>query len=226
MHKLLVVCPTRQRTERCKVMYESAKETALVSDFIFCVDEDDPCIGQYISFFEWNKIDFMISPRKTTTELFNNTFILYPNYEFYCLTNDDFVFRTPGWDETLCQKGKICYGNDLLGGQALPTCPVIDGDLVRALGWLQMPGISYMYGDTVWKMIGEKLKNLKYFPDVIIEHCHWMNHKAEIDDVYKTTNSARVYESDEKAYRKWRNEEMEKDIEKIRNQNTQVSTIR
>jgi hypothetical protein len=216
MNKLLVICPTRQRPELCQRMYLTAKATSSQADFFFCVDEDDPTIQQYLDFFKEKQIDYSIGTRGPTTLLFNIAFAAKRDYEFYCLSNDDFVFRTPAWDTYLCRKGKICYGNDLLGGEALPTCPVIDGDIVRALGWLQLPTLSYMYGDTSWKMIGIKLNALKYFPQVIIEHMHWMNKKADIDDIYKTTNSARIYESDEKAYRKWHREDLEEDIRKIK----------
>lgn len=219
MNKLLVVCPTRGRVKQCERMICSAKNTSTSADFIFYYDDNDPKWREYLYLFSsWEKpgVRHIMGTRRTTTELINLAFIAHPDYDFYCITNDDFVFQTHGWDETLCRKGKICYGNDLCAGDGMPTCPVIDGDIVRAVGWLQLPGLRYMYGDAVWKMIGLKLGIIKYIPQVIIEHYHWLNKKAEIDDVYKTTNSPETYKADEEVYRIWHKEKLEEDTAKIR----------
>jgi hypothetical protein len=219
MRRLLAVCPTRGRLKRCEEMICSAKNTSSIADFVFYIDKDDPQWRNYmylLSSYEKPGVNFFIGERKTTTELYNQAFNSFPDYEFYCLTNDDFIFRTYGWDKTLCERGKISYGNDLLGGINLPTCPVIDGDIIRSIGWLQMPLLNYMYGDSVWKVIGLKLGILRYVPSVVIEHNHWINRKAEMDDVYKNTNSAETYHKDEKAFKQWNREMSESDCSKIR----------
>lgn len=215
-NKLLAISPTRQRPQQCKRMYESFKETSVQSDIIFCADLDDPTLKEYEDCLKDSFTLIHIWERRTTTELYNQVFKDYPDYEFYCETADDYVFRTPGWDEKLCQKGKICYGNDLLAGASMPTCPVIDGDIVRALGWLQMPTLQHLYPDNVWKTIGMRLGILQYFPEVIIEHFHWMNHKSEVDDVYKKSNSAEMYKKDAEAFEQWKRESLESDLQKIR----------
>ena len=60
---------------------------------------------------------------------------------------------------------------------------MIDGDIVRSLGWLQLPTLSKYCGDTVWNFIGKQCGILNYCPDVIIEH-HW--NESQVDsDIHK-----------------------------------------
>lgn len=106
----------------------------------------------------------------TVTEVFNKMFNKYPDFDFYHMTNDDCVYQTKDWDLKLCHKGKISYGDDLFQRQNLCTFPMIDGDIVRAVGWLQMPTLERYYGDSVWKFIGQQCNNLNYVPEVVIKH--------------------------------------------------------
>lgn len=114
------------------------------------------------------------------TDIFNRTFSAHPDYNFYMMLNDDILFKTENWDIKLANKGKISYGNDLLQGENLCTFPMIDGDIVRSLGWLQMPTLNRYCGDCVWKFIGKQLNILSYHPDVIIEHL-WEGADATIN---------------------------------------------
>lgn len=104
------------------------------------------------------------------TYLFNRAFLDNPDYDYYFMANDDIIFKTNHWDKILANKNSISYGDDLLQSRNLCTFPMIDGDIVRALGWLQMPTLNRYCGDIVWKFIGENLNLLKYYPNVIIEH--------------------------------------------------------
>lgn len=104
------------------------------------------------------------------TKIFNDIFNKNPDFDYYFMANDDIMFRTLEWDKILAKKGRISYGNDTVQGYNLCTFPMIDGDIVRALGWLQLPTLHRYCGDTVWKFIGDNLGILDYYSDVIIEH--------------------------------------------------------
>jgi len=107
---------------------------------------------------------------KSITSIFNEEFEKHPDYDFYFMANDDILFETPLWDLKLANKCKISYGDDGFQGENLCTFPMIDGDIVRALGWLQMPLLKRYSGDVVWKYIGERCGILNYCKDVIITH--------------------------------------------------------
>jgi hypothetical protein len=166
--------------------------------------------------FHNHDIIFVRDKHKNTTECFNSVFNKNPDYDFYHTTNDDVIYRSAGWDLMLANKNRISYANDLCQNHDICTFPMIDGRIVRALGWLQMPKLQFMCGDLVWKTIGNKLNILKYFPEIIIEHLHWSNNKREVDSVTKNVNSTEIMRADNIAFRQWLHNDMEKDIGKIK----------
>lgn len=119
---------------------------------------------------------------KPVTQVFNDAFNKYPDFDYYFMANDDIIFQTKDWDvilaNTIIEPG-ISYGNDLFQGENLCTFPMIHGDIVRALGWLQMPTLNRYCGDVVWKFLGQQSKCLKYVPEVIIEH-KWEGGDAKV----------------------------------------------
>lgn len=122
-------------------------------------------------------IDYEI---KSITKIFNDVFNANPDYDFYFMANDDIIFETPLWDISLTNKGKISYGSDGIQNNNLCTFPMIDGDIVRALGWLQMPTLNRYCGDTIWNFIGRQCGIIKYFPDVKITH-KWEESQVDKD---------------------------------------------
>ena len=155
------------------------------------------------------------SETETTTTAINKAFRDNPDYDFFHVTNDDVIYQTIGWDKILTSKPGINYASDLFQNENHPTFPMISGDIVRALGWLQCPAVEYLYGDTAWKLIGDRIGCLNYFPDVIIEHKHFLktNHT---DMVYAKTNSQEQYQKDQAGFFKWISCDSNNDIEKIK----------
>lgn len=143
--KILTVCPTIH-FDKFRVMYNSWELTRS------------------------KESELRVSSNIGVTDSINQIFHENPNYDFYHITNDDVEYKTPLWDLKLAQKGKISYGNDGFQGSNLCTFPMIDGNIVRALGWLQLPTLDRYAGDVVWKFIGESCKCLQYVPEVEITH--------------------------------------------------------
>ena len=56
--------------------------------------------------------------------------------------------------------------------KGFPIISGIDGDIVRALGWLQLPILRHSGGDNVWYWIGRRLGIAHIDEDI-----HW-NHKS------------------------------------------------
>lgn len=196
MNRILVVCPTI-REEKVKIMLESIYATAEDID-VLCLTE----VG-------------------SITQIMNRAFNENPDYEFYHITNDDFIYQTQGWDKVFMAKIQdkpgICYGNDLYMGANLPVAPFISGDIIRALGWLQMETLEHLCGDMVWKLIGDCLGRLYYFKDIIIEHVHpFASTSNETDEVYLKTNSPQMFLKDNDSFKDWVHHQSQKDIEKIR----------
>ena len=221
--KLLVVVPTIHRAEKCKEFLTSLNETKQLETEVFLgVDQEDLQFQQYINLSK--KFDFHLgvfsgdSPTKIM-----NTVIEEKNFEdveYFMPCNDDFIFKTPGWDKQLIEEiekhGKgIAYGNDLLQGENLPTTSIISGSIVRKIGWLQLPTLQCLYGDNVWQVIGQGAGCLFYRGDVIIEHQHPAA-GFEVDKTAETTNSEENYKKDREEFVKWLTTTAHTDIAKVR----------
>ena len=156
--KILAICPITNN-DKSKDMFHSFRETkSKDTDIVFRLEG-------------------------TVTEAFNTMFINHPDYDFYFMANDDILFKTKNWDLKLANKGKISWGSDGIQNENLPCFPMIDGDIVRALGWLQMSTLNKYCGDVVWNVIGKQLDILNYCPEVKIEHL-W--HESQVDmDIHK-----------------------------------------
>lgn len=218
--QILVLCPSRSRPKQCLTMVESFNATAKRSSLRLLLDMDDPCLEEYRATVGGKVGNMIIDFQKPITELINQSWNCGASYKWLSVTNDDFVYKTDGWDEelikTLDGRPGIVYGNDLLQGRNLPTTSVISREIVEALGWLQMPGLTHLFGDNVWKHLGEKAGCLFYRPNVIIEHRHWNSGKVQIDEISKRVNSGAMFDRDQLAFLKWLQNQAPADIEKIK----------
>ncbi len=211
--RLLVVCPTRSRVDLCKRMLESFchNKESDGTEIVLGLDADDPELNGYL------KIGgrALVCRAMTTTEIINSIYAGHEGFDFYSVTNDDFIYQTPGWDLELCKPGRISYGDDLVAQNKIPTTSVICGEIIRALGWLQMPGLTHLYGDMVIKHLGEALGILDYYEDIVVEHCHYLAGKGDRAD-YAKSNSKEMYDKDQKAFRSWRDAQAKADVAKVR----------
>ncbi len=215
MKRLLVLCPTRQRANRCKKMINSFLKTSSQAEMHLLLDWCDPELKEYMKI----DIPYSVSQRMTNTARINQMFNTFQNsYDFYSVTNDDFVYETPDWDLKLMKLAQdgISYGDDCLQGKNMPTTSVISAKIVRALEWLQMPNLAYLYGDTVWKAIGQRLDILRYDPSVIIRHEHYFSKAVKKDVIYEHTNSKEMYKNDDQAFHLWLKSDFIDDCEKIK----------
>ena len=187
------------------------------------LDMDDPCLDQYREEIR-GRVSVVISQRTTVTALLNENWRYAADcFKFFSVTNDDFVYRTEGWDVKMTHSINwwgngtgISYANDLLQGVHMPTTSIVSRDIVQALGWLQMPRLIHLFGDNVWKHIGQRCDCLWYHPEVTIEHRHFFARKAVEDEIYKRTNSKAMYDDDKANYIKWLYGEAPGDIDKVK----------
>lgn len=220
---LLVICPTRERLESClRMIHSFDNKSSNRSKLIFIIDYDDDKFKEYKKIFSLTNHPFIIRYQKSVCEIHNMMVTqLYPNYNFYSIVCDDFIYHTGSWDKILMKKliekgGGFAYGDDGFGGQALPTTCVISGEIIRSLGWIVQPTLKYLCGDLVWRELGQNLNRLFYVPDVKIEHMTHLAGKSEIDNTFKRTNSNINYTEDNKSFRTWRSNNLKNDLEKIR----------
>jgi len=220
MKKLLVVCPSRGRPFRIMDMIKRFEDTTneFHTDLIVLLDADDKTLGQYEEHLPtWVKrrVYDRTNDHTLTTEIINRVFEEFNSYEYYSVTNDDIHYKTNGWDEALCQRLKISsgqddtmverYGEDLIANinpGTFPITSVIDGDIVRAIGWLQMPSLVHSCGDNIWYWIGRRSDCLYTNNNYHTDHMSAYFGKGEADETFNKCN-AFDNKADYYTYKEW-----------------------
>ena len=216
MSEVLLIVPTRSRPDKSIEFYEAFKDNSSITDLLFALDDDD---------VEYSRIDgvlYEVNPRMGMNGTLNFVANKYANqYKYIAFMGDDHRIRTKDWDKQLVAtiaglKNGMVYGNDLLQGINLPTSILIDTEIVRKLGYMAPPQQKHLYLDNFWKDLGASLGTLRYNPNVIIEHMHFTNGKAEQDALYSEVNSQEIYHHDKIAYDYYVANQMESDLVKLR----------
>jgi hypothetical protein len=176
---MLTIVPTYQRVSLCKKMLESFKTTS-TTDIIFGLSSNDKYLFEYIELFKTFKVGYYISNSNYISAIYNEIFSLNSNHDYYHMSSDDVIYKTIGWDIKLQSSG-VAYGDDKLQGINLCTFPVINGNIVRKIGWIMLPALKRLYGDAIWEIIGTQINKYYYFPNVVIEHHHFINGMREND---------------------------------------------
>jgi len=220
MKPILAICPTRQRPEKCAKMLKSFNKTKLNKiDLVFCIDMDDPCLSEYLDLFK-NKQSFYLLERTTITEIFNKVaFKLEPGYEVYHTANDDFIYKTQGFDQLIMDSintngSGVHYGNDGHWNADMAVAPFITSDMVKAVGWLQMPKLKHLCNDSIWTALGFKGKFLFHNPKILIDHIHHETRNVPKDVVSERVNSPHVYNWDYMQFYLWKRDKMDSDLAK------------
>lgn len=200
MNKVLIIVPSRSRPEVSLEFYEEFKKNSVMSDLLFGLDDDD---------VEYPRIPgalYEVNPRKGMNGTLNELAVKYADkYDYIGFLGDDHRPRTYGWDELLVNaikdiKNGIVYGNDLFQKHQLPTAVILDSRIVRTLGYMAPPKQKHLYLDNFWLDLGKTLGTIRYLDDVIVEHMHFANGKAEKDAGYAEVNSNQVFDHDREQY--------------------------
>lgn len=217
-----MVVPTRGRPKSARRLADACAGTEAWP--VFVVDEDDPELDGYRKILTPDE-GLLIAPtgRPGIVDPLNWSVsaILEKNSPRYIsFLGDDHLPRTPGWDvlmlETLGQLGTgICYGNDLLAGERIPTAVFMTADIPRALGYMAPPRLNHLFVDDAWLAWGKGIDRIVYREDVIIEHLHFLNGKADKDATYIHANDANS-KKDGFLWREYQAKELAGDIERLK----------
>lgn len=222
--KLVIIVPTRGRPHLLERLIESWKKTTSGHSTILAVlDEDDhanymPMLDKYM--YDRVEVAVVFGDREMLVGKLN-MFSDGWEKEGYIgvgFMGDDCVFMTPGWELPIIQwlesnKG-LCYGNDLLQGEALPNNVFIHVDVISALGFMAPPELKHYFIDNYWRELGVSIGKLHYFPEVVIEHRHWSNGKEGKDNIY--TEAEKLMGEDRTAWDDYRlTGKMTEDVSKV-----------
>lgn len=232
---IIFLVPTRGRPDSAKALIDAWIETESEAMLSFWIDDDDPELHNYRKAWDpdwpmpnleanyvWERLRLagtlnhaVAKPPSTWNDMPNPC-----DYKAIGFMGDDHRPRTKGWDQRFaeCLSGGagIVYGNDLLVGDRFPTAVCMTSDIPLTLGYICPPGFTHLCLDLVWKDWGEGMGRITYLDDVIIEHMHPANGKAQFDDRYAEVNSEAMVSLDTKAYVDYCEHGLASDIEKLK----------
>lgn len=196
----MIILPTRGRPGNLKRFFECYEDTDAVAPGIVCVDDDDPRLVDYFPVRLPDNWRMSINSRIGLGPMINRAFQEHPSEAWYGAFSDDAVPVTKGWDAALIEAAGadgMSYCADGINDEKQAGNCVLGGDFVRSLGWIILPGLTRIYGDNVLTEIAQKRGVLHYLSDVRIEHWHFSNGRAPMDETYRKPeagNDRRIYE--------------------------------
>lgn len=203
MNTLISICPTRNRPQLAKRMFDSWLSTrTLASKLVLYVADNDPSLEEYKRIFSHtDMLDFIVGPQMTVIDVFNaGCTKWYPDALYYQACNDDHVYRTAAWDRKLIQSiedkggwGIACPWDKLDADwytNQHPSAEVISSNIIRTLGHYFLPKLKHLGADEYLKEVGLGINRLWLVRDVVIEHMHVVCGKAPEDDNYRAVYSA------------------------------------
>ena len=195
---LIVIVPTRGRPANVERLIGAFDETCSLPDtqLVLCFDDDDQArwLARSVPRVLW----INVGPRQRLGAWLNQAvaelLLNKPEVAGVGFMGDDHVPRTPGWDAAiaaaLAELGTgIAYGNDLFQGENMPTAAFMTADIPKTLGYMCPPTLDHMFIDDVWLRWGRNLGQIRYLPDVVIEHLHPFLGKADWDASYRESES-------------------------------------
>lgn len=222
MSRSVVIVPSRGRKDRFNLCMDHLIARTKSSDIIVALDEDE-----HEGYTRYENVEYVIGPKPVklgVNEKLNRVAnSVKDKYDYILWIADDTVVQTDGWDDLLVFAIKdirngISYPNDLLRRDALPsngTC--FDANIVRSLGYLAPPALLHLYIDNFWKRLGDTLKTLRYCPNVVVDHQHYTNGKAEKDFIYGEVNAEWMYEHDKAQLALYYANGFSQDLERLMN---------
>jgi hypothetical protein len=227
--RFAIIIPARGRASNVERLVRAAVNTADNVHLYFAIDDDDLETYKNVSLPALTESSnqrvvarWLISPRWSMNDKLNFWAPqIADEYEYIGFLGDDNVPITDHWDTFLCDaigsRPGVSYADDLIKGADLCTSAVLSSSIVRCLGYMTPKTLTHLYVDNFWMILGQKLNNITYLPDVVVEHRHYTAGKAEQDEQYSFVNSSEMYSHDLTAFQEYVTTTLDKDVQKILN---------
>lgn len=220
-HTNLVIVGSRNRPHNVERCFRHLKEVSHISDFMLIINEDQRQL--YLDIEGVQTIVVPASYGNTSTAKANYIVEkrLYQDYFTLSGIDDDTIVTTDGWDLLLSLPLKakgygVSWGNDTIQNGRVPTKWTITTNIIDALGFVCPPGLIHLFIDDFLARIGQELNSAHYAPNVMMEHHHWLNKKAEMDETYMETAARETWDHDERVFTEYMTGQFHDDIERVK----------
>jgi hypothetical protein len=200
-----VLIATRKRPKRLKTCIQSLLENKEGEvEVLTYVDDDDD------SYESWT----VKGPRFERAKMFR-ALVPHAKYDFLYMLGDDTVCKTKGWDRKMIEafppdRIAVVFGMD--GWKNVPGHLMFHRKLYELTG--AFPEEFEHFGpDTYLSDVAKGVNRLVHLKDVLIEHHHHRNGKAENDETYSHPRDSMMNQRDKERLESFRKSRMPKDIE-------------
>lgn len=227
MYNISLLCPTRNRVNGLKRMWDSALDTAYEPEKLELV--------LYIDYDDRDTIDFVTSNIQQSVIIISDKHNpqIYSNLHNICCTKsnadvifscaDDLIFRSKDWDRIILEKfntvnDKIAFlfGNDGHWGSKFGTHGFFHKNWFNTLGYLSPPLFTVDYSDNYINDIAKAIDRSFYMENIFIEHMHWTFGKMEFDQTAKEAHSRRSNTNNAFIYKNFETMQQQRDdIQKL-----------
>lgn len=187
-----LIHPSRARAAKAKQTYlEWVGSATCPIEYILSLDSSEPQKFQYIQ----NNIDFIVNDNSCVVEATNHAaakstgdILLYLSDDFRCPPNwcELIIDQFQGVTTPMLLKVDDCLQN--FGARVL-TIPIMNRQLYEKLGYFWHPGYKSMFVDEDLYNTAEKLRALKFAPQLKFPHEHVCNGKAPDDETYRRSSA-------------------------------------
>ena len=202
-----VLVPTRGRPSNMQRMTESLFATCINPDkveVIFYMDDDDtkPVGAMAQNLAARFNVKWLFGQRIVLSKMWNECYKL-ADADICMHSDDDVIFRTPGWDETIMaefskvpDKIVFVYPRDgIVDSEDLGTHGFLHRNWVDTVGYFVPPYFTWCYNDTWLTEVSKTLGRLRYLPDVLVEHIHPCVQKTPMDATYSEASRRGVLDN-------------------------------
>jgi glycosyltransferase involved in cell wall biosynthesis len=223
--RISILTPTRNRPNNCerfiKSIYNTAWERGGI-ELLFYVDKDDPAVEAYKDLERHCKTEYIglynvrfIIGEPQSVSISWNDLAKECTGDVLIMGNDDLVYRTPGWDQTLEKelvqyeedKIYVAWFEDKINGENHCAFPMVSKEWYKCLGRFTPGCFNFGYNDTWIFEVGKMLDRCHFIPSVVVEHLHFSQGKSEMDDTYarnRTQEKGNLYARDKVIFNKTR----------------------
>ena len=181
-------CPTFQRPERLAELALSWERCQPETPLQVRVWEKDPRREDYFK-YDWPETwHFTVTGAEWAGDALNQYYDWKSNEPFYGFIGDDIVLRTVhGLDALEQAAGKMfmAFPNDTVWRHQLATHFCLGGDTVRAMGFIIPRNFYHFHMDMALQHIMMNCGLMRYCPQVIFQHKHFLFGTAYRDDTYR-----------------------------------------
>jgi hypothetical protein len=140
-------------------------------------------------------------------------------YKYVGFIGDDITFETKWESEFINFLSSVKYGlafanENSQNSGSLAAHPFITSNMIKAVGFFGCPAVTHHYFDNYWQDMVLTVGNLKYFPNIVMEHRHPLFYKDIKDALF--VEIEKNFELNRNNYYNYRQGPMLEDVRKIR----------